>query len=507
MGGARRTRDGARRTGLGACQGTLSRGTPTASSSAAENALPDLTHFMARSPFRSACAGWLDPWWALRGRGGVAPAPPSLDELGDEDLSWLVVLRVVAGASVAVMAVALLVGVPPLDRYLDAPLHYPYRGLEWIRPLTPAGLRALALALVASGAAMAAGYRYRFSAALTTVGTAYFFLLDKVYFTSLLYLGVLVLCLLTISPANQLLAVDTVPGRAWLRGPWLLGLMRFQVGCVYVFAGIAKWTEDWLSGRTLSVMMPDYGPARWALGIAPARSVFAGFAWMGMLFDLAIVPLLCLPATRRAAFVALLIFHVHNAVVLPVELVPWFMLFASTVFLPPSWPRRLGLRLAAPAPANAAPGGHSRALRVFVGLWVVVQIALPLRRWASPGNPHFHEIGFPFTWSLRSRFKTSVAELLVVDRKTGQRERAPVGAGLSPSLAQRAAGDPFAIWWSAQEARRGRDVAVYADTWVSLNGSPASRLVDPDVDLAREPFPRSGIPRWVRREPTRGRVD
>ena len=41
--------------------------------------------------------------------------------------------------------------------------------------------------------------------------------------------------------------------------------------------------------------------------------------------------------------------------------------------------------------------------------------------------------------------------------------------------------------WVAQDfARRiGEPVAVYADAWVSLNGRPPKRLINPDLDLTR----------------------
>jgi hypothetical protein len=40
---------------------------------------------------------------------------------------------------------------------------------------------------------------------------------------------------------------------------------------------------------------------------------------------------------------------------------------------------------------------------------------------------------------------------------------------------------------AAEERARGRDVEVRVDAWMSLNGAPPARLIDPDVDLAAEP--------------------
>jgi hypothetical protein len=43
----------------------------------------------------------------------------------------------------------------------------------------------------------------------------------------------------------------------------------------------------------------------------------------------------------------------------------------------------------------------------------------------------------------------------------------------------------YASWIAREERAIGRDVAIYADSWASLNGRQAQRLIDPDVDLTR----------------------
>ncbi len=51
-----------------------------------------------------------------------------------------------------------------------------------------------------------------------------------------------------------------------------------------------------------------------------------------------------------------------------------------------------------------------------------------------------------------------------------------------PDLIQQAA---HAI--AAHEAAQGHRVEVHVDAWLSFNGRPAVRWIDPDVDLAAEP--------------------
>jgi hypothetical protein len=44
----------------------------------------------------------------------------------------------------------------------------------------------------------------------------------------------------------------------------------------------------------------------------------------------------------------------------------------------------------------------------------------------------------------------------------------------------------FAHELARRERAKGRDVGGCADAWVTLNGRPPARLIDPGVDLARE---------------------
>jgi vitamin K-dependent gamma-carboxylase len=429
------------------------------------------------------------------GEGTLAPpmlagssSRPSLDVAG------LVVLRVFAGVGVVLFAVALFQGWGPLAGFFDAPKHFPYRGLEWVRPLSPRGLRAAAAVMGLAGAAMAAGFRYRLAGAASALLVAYLFFLDVLYYDVVTFLGILLLVLLAASPAHVVASVDAARRAVPCRGlRTSVMLLRFQVGAVYAFAGIAKLTRGWLSGGTLRAMMTGYPPARWLAPVVAPRSVLIAISWLGLLFDLAIVPLLLWRRTRTAALVALVLFHLHNALAMNLGAVPWLMLGASTVFLPTDWPRRLGLRLPPTPPCSADPAW----MRPAAALWVVLGLAWPLRRWVTPGDPAFHGFGYDFTWALRSRARDCGAYLVVVDRATSQSSFRSIEPGLRPDLRGRVWCDAYSIWRSAQDAGRDGNVEVHATAFTSLDAHRPSPMIDPAADLAREPFPLLGVPRWV----------
>jgi hypothetical protein len=412
------------------------------------------------------------------------------------DVASLVALRIGVGLGIAAYAAALLLRVPPFQELLSAPTHVPYRDLSWVIALPPNGLRAIAVLLVASGIAMAAGFRYRVTAPLAAGLALYLFFIDAIYFESVAYLAALLLVLLAASPAHCIFSLDARGGPLPCHGGRAsLSIIRFQVACVYVFSGIAKCYPGWIKGHAMEAMAPHYALARWLDGIVSRHDVFVLMSWMGLLFDLAIVPLVRWRKTRRAAFVVLVAFHVHNAFMLSLGSVPWTMIGVSTIFLDPDWPRRLWKKLPA-SPADLGLGAK-RWPRALIAAWVVVQIALPLRRWVTPGDPMFHEIGYDFTWALRSRVKDSSCFFTVVDRATGAKSMQTPFPELGPRVRLRVANDPYLIWRGAQAVANGRDVSVYATTAVILDGGRPSLLVDRDVDLAHATFPALGVPSWV----------
>jgi hypothetical protein len=74
----------------------------------------------------------------------------------------------------------------------------------------------------------------------------------------------------------------------------------------------------------------------------------------------------------------------------------------------------------------------------------------------------------------------------VTDPDTGRRWVADATSMYTPTQLRAMSTEPDLIHQAARAiaAEAARDVEVYADAWVSLNGRPAERLIDPTVDLA-----------------------
>jgi len=172
----------------------------------------------------------------------------------------------------------------------------------------------------------------------------------------------------------------------------------------------------------------------------------------------------------------------------------------------PSWPRRV-VRGARPAVPGAAPrvGPWRPAVATLVGVFVVLQMGLPLRHHVLAGDLHWHEAGFRWSWQIRATEKFGRAVFTVVDSASGAAQTVRPLDELTPLQARMLATQPDMLLTYARHlaARAGRPVRIDADALVSLNARPAAPLVDPGVDLAAlpdEPVPAD----WLTASPQAG---
>jgi hypothetical protein len=134
--------------------------------------------------------------------------------------------------------------------------------------------------------------------------------------------------------------------------------------------------------------------------------------------------------------------------------------------------------------------------------YLLLQASLPLRHLLYPGEVNWHEQGFRFAWRVMLVEKAGQAQFRVV---TDAEDRSFVvypREQLTPLQYKMMSTQPDMIQQFARHlARRfieqGHErVRVYADVWVSLNGRPRQRLIDPDVDLASAPWSLAPK-RWI----------
>ena len=277
---------------------------------------------------------------------------------------------------------------------------------------------------------------------------------------------------------------------------------------VYGFAAIAKLDGDWLAGRPLASWLSL--PMPWLpepfVDLLRAPWVAPTLAWGGLLLDGLIVPLLLWRRTRALAFIALVVFHSFNGVVLHVFPLPIVATVLSTVFFDPGWPRRFGRRLrlgerAGPPTDEAQRPPSLGALGwTLLLLFVATQLALPLRHHALSDDVAWSEAGATYAWRLRAREKRIALTLRRVDAETGRRVPGDPWARLTPHQIDLLTRSPEALGLyarrlAAEATAQGRTIELRVTALVALNGRPFAPFIA-DVDLAAA-SPAWGPPAWV----------
>ncbi|HXB55574.1 MAG TPA: HTTM domain-containing protein [Vicinamibacteria bacterium] len=425
------------------------------------------------------------------------------------DAASLVCFRVAFGAVMAWETVRYFRNGWIAADYIEPGFHFKYLGFDWVRPWPGVGMYVHFAVLSLAVLGVALGFAYRLNAVVFFLGFTYIFLLDQAYYLNHFYLIVLLALSLVFLPVRGALSLDAVL-RPRLRSDtapaWALWLLRVQIGIPYVYGGLAKLNHDWLRGEPMRMWLAERTQLPLLGRFFTEEWMVFAFAYGGLLLDLLIVPFLLWSRTRLWAFIVGLAFHGLNSVLFEIGVFPWLMMAATTIFFPPEWPRRLGLlpprRQAGPDPTVANPPRGRWPILAAVAAYLAVQVLVPLRHYAYPGNVSWTEEGHRFSWHMRLRDKESDARFLVTDLDQGATWTVEPSAYLTERQARVMAGRPdmilqFAHHLAGELRRSGHSqVEVRARVMASLNGRPPQLLVDPDVDLARQPRGLAPAP-WI----------
>lgn len=401
--------------------------------------------------------------------------------------------------------------------YIEPAFHFSY--LPFIQPWEGQGMYWHFAVTGLLALLVAAGLHYRGAASLFCLAFGSIFLLDKAQYLNHFYLIALISFLLAIAPAHRAFSLDRA--RARQPGPptvprWSLLILRFQVGVVYVYGGIAKLNADWLSGQPLGEWLagradlPLIGPLLAHPWAGPT------FGWGGLLIDLCVPFLLLWPRTFWLGAAAAVAFNALNGLIFSIGIFPWLMVATLALFPHPGWPRALvGGRPPAPGQGGRQAGGALRvgpaavALLAALHLYAASQLLIPLRHGLYPGDVAWSEEGHRFAWRMKLRDKAAELTLFATNPATGVPEQVDPRQWLTARQAGKMASRPdmihqFARFVADEAERRGEPrPRVTAVAIAALNGGPAGYLIDPTVDLASEPYSLGPV-RWILPRPSRG---
>ncbi|MDX2285052.1 MAG: HTTM domain-containing protein [Bacteroidia bacterium] len=382
------------------------------------------------------------------------------------------------------------------EHFIDTRFTFKFFGFEWVQLLPPAGMYALHVLMVLGAAGVMLGAWYRVSAAVFFLSFTYTWLIDLTYYLNHYYFVSLAAFLLIWAPAHRRFSVDALlrPQLRTRECPrWATGMFQAQIAIVYVYAGLAKISPDWLIE---ALPLRIWGPANDRLPLIGWIFTWEFtpwlFSWAGMLYDCTIVLWLSWAPTRLPAYLSVILFHGITGMMFQIGVFPLVMIGATWIYFPASFHERLlgwAERKAAPA-SPPAPAGR-RWILVPLALYFAFQLLFPWRYLLYPGNLFWTEEGYRFSWRVMLMEKAGTAAFYVRDRATGREGVVDNAEFLSAHQEKQMAMQPDMILQFAHflkqhyEARGMHDPAVRAEVYVTLNARPSRLLIDPSLDLTQ----------------------
>ena len=407
----------------------------------------------------------------------------------------LVVFRVLFGLAMCISTARFLFLGWVEDQYLKPVFHFTYYGFEWVQVLSPIGMYALYGIMLGCSLGIMLGLFYRFSAIAYFLAFTYTELIDKTYYLNHYYFVSLVAFLLCFVPANGLYSLDAKRNPTIIQEyvpAWCVNIFKFQLGCVYFFASIAKMNTDWLlNAMPLRIWLPanDHMPIFGFL----FKEVWVAYAfsWVGMLYDLFIPFLLLNKRTRLPSYLVLLFFHAMTGYLFQIGVFPLVMSLCTLIFFDWKSNSYFVMRNAKQRDTQYEIR-NTQYVKYLLTTYIIIQIALPFRYVLYPGNLFWTEEGYRFSWRVMLVEKAGSATFSIRDNISGNEFEVINSQFLNRHQEKQMAYQPdmilqFAHFLGDYYKKQGfKNISVFCESYVTMNGAVSKLIVNPEVDLLKE---------------------
>jgi hypothetical protein len=374
--------------------------------------------------------------------------------------------------------------------YIAPAFHFSYLGFDWIKPLPNNGMYLVFGALLVLTLCIFLGFAYRLSISLFFFLFTYVELIDKAAYLNHYYFISLLSLLMIFLPMNRRFALDswlnpalrsdTVPG-------WTIFVLRLQLGIVYFFAGFAKLNADWLlRGLPLGIWLKantNFPLIGW---LFDNQGFVLLMTWAGAFYDLTIPFWLLWKKSRPFAYITVIGFHLMTAMLFPIGIFPYIMIMATLIFFSgEDYEKLLKLLRFRAVVYQQKKQSPSRALVVFLILFFVYQLFMPLRHYLYPGDTNWTMEAYDFAWRVMLNEKTGFVIFTLRNPETGQSWQVYPDSYLTAQQLRMMSFQPDMILQFAHylDEQYAEDLAVYAQAYVAHNGRASRLLLNPDEDL------------------------
>ena len=399
--------------------------------------------------------------------------------------------------------------------YIQPKFFFSYYGFEWVKPI---GDYTYIIIIICGIAALfvALGYKYRMAIIVFFLSFTYIELMDKTTYLNHYYFISCIAFLMIFLPANVYFSVDAYknPRKGFQMIPkWTIDSIKLMLGIVYFYAGLAKLNSDWLfNAMPLKIWLPSKYDLPFLGDLMQQQWVHYAFSWSGALYDLAIPFLLLYRRTRWFAFALVVIFHVMTRVLFPIGMFPYIMIVSTLIFFDTGFHRKVirfiskllridYSKMVALSQTKKYRFKRNIALPILA-IFFVIQLLFPWRYLAYPNELFWTEEGYRFSWRVMLMEKAGYAQFKIKNTETGEQFLVDNTDFLSPFQEKQMSTQPDFILQYAHflgnhfKAQGHQNVAVYAESYVALNGRLSQPYVNPNTDLMkqRESFRRKD---WI----------
>ncbi|EDV40272.2 uncharacterized protein Dana_GF24021 [Drosophila ananassae] len=394
-----------------------------------------------------------------------------------------------------------------LDVRFGEPLHCHFPLINGMRALDYPLMGCVYLCMWLGAWGIMLGYRFRVSCLAFLVPYWYIFLLDKPTWNNHSYLFGLVGTLLLFTQAEAYCSLDN-----WLhprKDPcipyWNYFLIKFQFFVLYMYAGLKKFSLEWLSGYAMSNLSQHWVFAPFRQMLDPELIDLLIVHWFTAFFDLSIAFFMTLEKTRLLVTPFMISFHLMNSRLFVIGMFPWVCLAEVPLFFSFDWPRRLWAsksQLQSSDPKQ--PGILSRLSTCLILGYCALQLFLPYSHFITKGYNNWTNGLYGYSWDMMVHsYDTLQTSIQVVDNESRQVHNLNPFAFTEYDRWTKYA--DMAVQYAkcieenlkvAQHPAIGSNISIYFDIWCSMNGRFQQRSFDPRVDLLKAKWSPFEVTSW-----------
>ena len=390
--------------------------------------------------------------------------------------------------------------------YIQPKFHFSYYGFQWVKPL---GNYTYIIFVICALSALfvTLGYKYKIAIVSFFLSFTYIELMDKTTYLNHYYFISIVAFILIFLPANASFSIDAYRKEKYNHQfipSWNTDILKIILAIVYFYAGLAKLNSDWLiEALPLKIWLPSKFNTP-ILGPFTGYSwVHYAFSWFGVVYDLSIPFLLLFTKTRKVAFFFVVVFHIATWALFPIGMFPFIMIGATLVFFKPSFHKKIISVISSVLKLNKEKWNSTKVLNyrqnkrnkllyIGVSVFLLFQLLIPFRYVMYPGELFWTEEGYRFSWRVMLMEKTGYAQFKIVDQQTNKRFYVDNTDFLTPFQEKQMSFQPdfileYAHYLATHFKSQGhKNIAVYVENYVSLNGRLSTELIDSKINLVEE---------------------